>query len=299
MTPRQSTNHIIMCVPQGFCANPQTMATNAFQSGSNVEAVTVQTQARQEAIIFADQLIRTGVIITHYNGQAACPDDLFCNNWVSTDDDGSLIVYPMYAPNRRVERRADVRAFLQSIHSPAQDLSHYEGQNRALESTGSLCLDRMNRVAYVALSARADSDLLDEWADKTGYRVVRFDTQTRGGGPVYHTNVMLFIGTGYAGLCADIIVPKDRARVINTLQQTHEVVLITEDQMQQFCGNALEVQDMAGSRSLVMSAAARKAFTSDQIHVLQRYVHDIIAADLQTIETHGGGSARCMLMEVF
>ncbi len=296
---RQSTNHIMMCLPQAFCANPQTMASNAFQSPTDAAHTIVQAAAIIEADTLCHALLKAGVIVTRYHGQAVCPDDIFCNNWISAHADGTLFLYPMLAENRRLERRGDIIALLQSAHPHIHDMTAYEAQGKALESTGSLLLDRINRVAYVAQSSRADPDALQDWADQSGYRVVSFRTQTWGGQPVYHTNVMLAIGTGYAILCADIIVPEDRPRVIAALQATHEVVLITEDQMNNFCGNALEVQNTAGDRFLVMSSAAHAAMTQDQIAVLGRYVRDIIHADLKTIEAHGGGSARCMMLEVF
>ncbi len=289
----------MMCVPQAFCANPQTMATNTFQTHAFGIEVDTQAQALRESHALCLALVQAGVVVTHYRGQAGCPDDLFCNNWVSTHADGSVFTYPMHAPNRQLERRADVLTLLWATHPDYYDLSVYAAAGQALESTGSLVLDRINRRAYVALSARADAEVLQDWAHVSGYDLTTFRTQTRSGGPVYHTNVMLFIGTGYAGLCADIIVPEDRARVIAALQATHDAVLISEDQMQHFCGNALEVQNTDGARFLVMSSTAYHAFAADQVAAFKRHVTDILHADLKTIEAHGGGSARCMLLEVF
>lgn len=294
---RQSTNHIIMCLPRAFCANPQTMASNAFQTGH--PETPVQEAAVAEADGLCRTLLRAGVIVTRYTGQDRCPDDIFCNNWISTHGDGKLCLYPMHAPNRRLERRDDIVATLQATHPNVHDLTGYETQDKALESTGSLLLDRINHVAYVALSSRADPDVLHDWAVQMGYRVISFRTQTQAGQPVYHTNVMLAIGTGYAVLCADIIVPDDRARVVASLQQTHDMVMISEGQMNAFCGNALEVQNTAGDRFLVMSSAAHAALRGDQITALKSHVADILHSDLRIIEAHGGGSARCMMLEVF
>ena len=296
----QSTCHIAMCEPVKFYANPQTLADNTYQSGAEMgDLPAIQRTAVAEMHNFRDALTSHGVLVSTYRGQEGAPDDVFCNNWVSTDQDKSLIYYPLHVPNRRLERRADIMQWLEQTYRVQADLTHYEQKNAALESTGSLCLDRVNRIAYCALSQRADRHVVEDWAQQAGYTLHAFDTQTQSGKPVYHTNVMLFIGTAYAAVCADLIVAEDRQRVIDALAQTHEVILLSEEQIGHFCGNCLEVRSTDGKRYLAMSAQARAHFTPEQLARFAALTDGIIAADIATIERYGGGSARCMLLELF
>jgi hypothetical protein len=281
MTARfQSTSHIMMCEPVKFYANPQTMADNVYQSGDQVISIAdIQAKAVHEMRSLRDKLVSMGVLVSTYRGQPDCPDDIFCNNWVSTHADGGLVYYPMYVPNRRLERRADITAWLEKRYKVKADLTHFEADDLALESTGSLVLDRVNRLAYCALSQRAQLDVLQRWAVQTGYTPMPFRTQTEEGLPVYHTNVMMFIGSGYAGICPDVILPEDRETVLMSLAKTgHDVVTLSAPQVRQFCRSALLPQ---------------------QRDVFLRHVTDIISADIGTIEHYGGGSARCMLLELF
>lgn len=301
MTSRQqSPRHIMMCEPVKFYANPQTMADNVYQSGDQVISIAdIQMKAVHEMRALRDKLVSMGVLVTTYRGQAECPDDVFCNNWISTEDDGSLVYYPMHVPNRRLERRADIMQWLESRYRIKADLTAFENDNLALESTGSLVLDRIKRIAYCALSQRAQPQVLKTWAAKTGYTLVTFNTATEEGLPVYHTNVMMFIGSGYAGICPDLILPAEREAVLAQLARNHEIVTLSPQQIRSFCGNALEVRSTDENRYLVMSETARSALTAEQRDVFLKHVTDIISADIGTIEHYGGGSARCMLLELF
>lgn len=288
--------------PAGFLSNPQTQETNTYQAENPADLTNVQNAARREFRALRDQLVEKGVIVTTTLGRAACPDDVFCNNWVSTHAGKTgrrqMILYPMLADNRRTERRPELLDMLRQSYDVLLDLAAHENQGRFLESTGSLAMDRVNGRIYSALSARTDKALAEQAARALGYEIVFFDTRNHVGKPVYHTDVMMFIGTGYAGICADCIVPEQRRAVIDTLANTHEIVLLSMDQMRSFCGNALEVRGTGDQPFLVMSQQAHNALQADQKKILLTHVKEILSSDLKTIETYGGGSARCMLLEL-
>lgn len=284
--------------PAGFLSNPQTRETNTYQSENPADMAGMQNEARREFRAFRDMLVEKGVIMTTALGQAVCPDDIFCNNWVSTHAGGKMILYPMLAENRRTERRPELMDMLRQSYEILLDLSAHEQEGRFLESTGSLAMDRINGRIYCALSARTDRGLAEKAARALGYEIVFFDTRNHAGKPVYHTDVMMFIGTGYAGICADCIVPEQRKQVIDTLAKTHDVILLSMDQMRHFCGNALEVRGHQDAKMLVMSAQAHRALEADQKKIILSHVQEIVSSDLSTIEIYGGGSARCMLLEL-
>jgi hypothetical protein len=295
---KQSTRHIMVMEPVGFHSNPETKETNTYQFDDPSDLATVQRNAVLEFRRFRDILVDHGVFVTTIKGQAASPDDIFCNNWVSTLGDGTLVYYPMLAPNRQIERRPEIMKMLEDRYKVALDLSAYEREGRYLESTGSLWIDRVNKIVYSALSPRTDEGLAKLWCEKLGYELVTFNTRNHAGKPVYHTDVMMFIGTGYVGICAECILESDRARVLSKFSQTHEVIELTLPQLQSFCGNALELLGENNEPMLVMSKSAYQALTQAQITAFLKYVEKIIFADIQTIEKYGGGSARCMLLEL-
>ena len=181
----------------------------------------------------------------------------------------------------------------------ALDLSAHEEEGRFLESTGSLAMDRVNRKIYCALSARSDRGLAEKCAETMGFDILFFDTQNHVGKPVYHTDVLMFIGSGYAGICSECIVEQDRERVLESLSATHEIIDLSMDQLRSFCGNALEVRGIQDRKMLAMSAQAHAALRPDQTAIIEKYVTEIVSAPLDTIETYGGGSARCMLLELY
>lgn len=309
MTRRQSTNHIMMMEPKGFHANPQTKATNDYQADDpdSLKALAaVQEQAVLEFRALRDALVEHGVIVTTAQGALDSPDDVFCNNWVATDqplDGGNgrsiMALFPMLADNRKVERRPHLVEKLSQSFDMLVDLTSHENDGIALESTGALCMDRVNKVIYCALSERADKALAQQYADLAGYEIHFFDTANHVGKPVYHTDVLMYIGTGYVGLCTEVIVEADRQRIIDQISKTHEIIDLSMDQLASMCGNALEVRGTDDNLYLVMSAAAHQAMHEDQIKQIDKYVAGVISAPIPTIEKYGGGSARCMLLELF
>jgi len=292
---RQSTNHLMMLEPVDFRENPETRDTNAYQHKDDKSAADINAKAVKEFRAFRDTLIDHGVIVTTVKGQKGCPDDIFCNNIVSTHDQRRMVIYPMLAENRAKERRADVLDTIRKSYTDVLDFSPHRQHGKALESTGALCMDRLNKIAYMARSARSDEELAKLWCKTMGYTLLPFDTEHKGK-PVYHTDVVMWIGTGIAGICADVV--KDKG-VLTSLRKHREVIEFTPAQMEAFCGNALEVVGTEGHRMLVMSAAGAKALTAAQKKILGTHFKTIIEADIPTIEYYGGGSARCMLLELF
>lgn len=231
------------------------------------------------------------------------PDQVFPNNWVSFHADGTVILYPMLAENRRTERRMDVIAALEQHYgfeiNEIIDLTRFEHKERFLEATGSLCMDRVNRIAYACLSPRTDRMLLDRFGQRMGYEIEAFEATGRSGLAIYHTNVMMCIGERFALICADAIGDDaQRQRVLERLESTgHEIVTIDHPQMAQFAGNMLEIESRKGEKILAMSARAEDALDDAQKAALSRHTR-IVSARVDTIEDSAGGSVRCMLAEV-
>ena len=291
----QSTNHIFMLEPVAFRSNPETMDTNAFQHEDNKTAAEIQKKALSEFRAFRDLLVEHGVTVTTAKAAKGTPDDIFCNNWVSTHESRRMALYPMMAKNRRMERRRDLVELIRKGYADVLDFSAHEQHSKALESTGALCLDRVNKVAYSNVSKRSDEDVAKLWAKTFEYELVRFETDFEGQ-PVYHADVVMWIGTGVAGVCSKVI--KDKT-VIDRLSKTHDIVEFTNRQMQSFCGNSLEVVGRDGEKMLVMSSGGAKALTKAQKDQLGKYYKTIISPKIPTIEYFGGGSARCMMLELF
>lgn len=292
-----------MVEPAGFGANPETAGDNAFQSevpaGQTAE---VETRARAEFRALVEALEARGVEVVTFepSGNHRPPDSVFPNNWFSTHPDGSWVLYPMMAPSRRRERHSEIVTWLGSMYGDPVDLTAEESHGRYLEGTGSLVIDDPARVVYASRSSRTDAELVASWAERFGYRAVVFDSVDRDGRPIYHTNVVLTLGTGYAIVCAEAIEPPDsRRRVLAELAKSGRAVVEIElDQLHAFCGNALELAKPEGEPLLVMSERAWRALTAEQQAVLEGFA-EILRADIGTIETHGGGSARCMLAELY
>ncbi len=289
----------MMMEPAEFHSNPQTMETNQYQTLDPDDIAAIHKKALGEFRAFRDLLVEKGVIITTARGHNVCPDDIFCNNWVSSHSDNRMVLYPMLAENRRTERRPELLKILRRYYEVALDISDYENKGRFLESTGALVMDRVNRIAYCALSARADEELARRFAEVMDFDLVFFNTRNHAGSPVYHTDVLMFIGSGYTGICSECIVEEDRARVLESISATHDVIDLSMDQLRSFCGNALEVRGTGDGKMLAMSEAAYGALNEEQKNKIERYVPEIIHSDLRTIEKYGGGSARCMLLELY
>ncbi len=300
----QSTNHIMMMEPSGFQSNPQTRDTNQYQHDNSEDVGSINAKAIQEFRVFRDALIENGVMVTSVLGEVSSPDDIFCNNWISTHAAigavrQTMVLYPMLAENRRIERRPFLLDMLKGRYDIALDLSAEEQKGRFLESTGSLAFDRINGVIYCALSSRTDEGLARDVADYFGYDIEFFETENHAGKPVYHTDVLMFIGSGYAGICSSCILDKDKDRILKRLGGTHEIIDLSMDQLRSFCGNALEVRGQKDTKMLVMSETAHNALTLQQKEIVIKYVDRIVYSDLSTIEKYGGGSARCMLLEMY
>lgn len=290
-----------MVEPGGFRANPETAADNAFQAGGGDRVdPAVEAAARVEWAALRRLLEDRGIEVVVFPADGdETPDALFPNNWFSTHPDGTLVLYPMRAENRRRERRPPVVGWLRDRSARVIDLTGEERRGRALEGTGSLVVDERARRAYACASPRTSPELAAAWASRTGYGVRVFTARGPDGRAIYHTNVLLSVGEGFAVLCADVVEPAERESLRALLAEGgRDVVEITPEQMRDFCANALEVANAAGARYFVMSSRAAAALTPAQRARIEAHA-EIVHTDLSTIEAHGGGGARCMLAELY
>jgi hypothetical protein len=291
-----------MIRPVAFGFNTQTAESNAFQNRDDDQQA-VQQKAVQEFDVFVKVLRDNGVSVTVINDtpEPHTPDSIFPNNWVSFHDNGDIFLYPMQAGNRRLERREDIIRQLEETFKANHviDLSRFEAKNQFLEGTGSMVLDRENKIAYACLSPRTNAEVLKAFCDYTGYKAVTFDAFDQNGQAIYHTNVLMAIGSKFVVICLDSITnEQEKEAVISSLKSTgKEIIDITFDQMNHFAGNMLEVKSANGGSLVVMSQAAYNSLTSEQKVGLEKY-GKLVYADINTIETNGGGSARCMMAEV-
>jgi len=306
---KQNTSHLLMIRPIAFELNEQTALDNHYQH--EVEGLSdsrAQSLALQEFDDFVDKLRNAGVnvIVVNDTPESKTPDSIFPNNWISMHGNGAVVLYPMYAPNRRKERRMDVLNILTANGFRVDeviDLSPAENEERILEGTGSLVLDHENSIAYACLSHRTNEDELVNWAKLTNYSVVSFHALQALDGqllPIYHTNVMMSVGQELAIVCADSIKDEmERKLVLDSLTETgKEIMLISEAQKSSFAGNMLQVVNDKDERIMVMSNQAFESLNDEQISTIEK-TNRILHSSLETIETLGGGSARCMMAEVF
>lgn len=297
----QTTNNLLMIRPVDFKFNEQTASNNMFQQDSNEE--NVQEKALQEFDGFVLELRKNGVNVTVIDDtkQPETPDSIFPNNWISFHEDGTVVLYPMFSENRRLERRQDILEELSSSFNVGRviDLSNYETTNHFLEGTGSLVLDRKAKIAYACRSLRTSEEVITDFCAQTGYTSLLFNAIDGSGFPIYHTNVMMCIAEDFAVICLDAIPDlNQREEVIKSLRDNNKTVMdITIGQMNQFAGNMLQVKNDKNELLLVMSEQAFKSLTKEQIDLLETY-NKIVTAPITTIEKHGGGSARCMLAEI-
>ena len=297
-----------MVRPHSFRKNEETATNNHYQRDiEQASPEEIIERAQEEFDGFVDQLKAAGIEVVVFDEAEPheTPDALFPNNWISTHADGTVALYPMFAPNRRTERREDVPLVLEHQFGfdvrQIIDFTEFESHNKFLEGTGSIVLDRINRKAYAALSDRTDARALEHFCDQLDFEPVAFqafqtvDNQRL---PIYHTNVMMSIGSGYAVVCLDCIDSDDeRKQVVDAIAQDGlELIAITEEQVNQFAGNMLELTGDEGP-VLVMSASAYQSLVPGQIEKLQQHT-TLLHAPLPTIETCGGGSARCMIAEI-
>jgi hypothetical protein len=297
----QTTSHLLMIRPVNFGYNAETAVNNAFQVKEDND--NVQNKALNEFDAFVNLLRQNGVdiMVVDDTTEPHTPDSIFPNNWVSFHNDGNLLLYPMYAINRRAERKQHVldKVSEKFTISKMIDLSGYEKENIFLEGTGSMVLDRDNKIAYACLSPRTSEKALADFCQQTGYKSVLFHALDQNGQPIYHTNVMMCVGDRYVVICLDSIPDKkEKEHVVGAIKKTgKEIIEITLEQMNHFAGNMLQVQNQAGEKLLVMSTQAYESLTSEQREKLESF-NKIIHSTLTTIETNGGGSARCMMAEV-
>ena len=303
---QQIAPDVLMIRPVAFAGNPQTQASNSFQDRetSALDAAS-QTAALREFESLADALERAGVTVHIFDDtpEPHTPDAIFPNNWVSFHADGTVVLYPMMAENRRLERRLDVLEALSARHgfrtSRVIDLSRHEQTGRYLEGTGSLVLDRIHRVAYACVSPRTDLDVLGDFAQQLDYDVVAFEAHDASGAAIYHTNVLMSVGQRFAAVCTSAIREDERTAVLDTLHKSGRAIIeLTLEQMAAFAGNLLEVGSSRTGSVVAMSERAHAVLMPAQRKILESSAGAIVATAIPTIERLGGGSVRCMLAEI-
>ncbi|GAB3425212.1 citrulline utilization hydrolase CtlX [Niabella aquatica] len=297
-----TTSHILMIRPAAFAYNPQTAINNHFQKIS--APLNIHQKALEEFDGFVHILRAGGIDVTVIEDEPEphTPDAVFPNNWVSFHEDGTVVIYPMFAPNRQLERNKNSIATIKEsffIRS-TMDLTGYEKQGIFLEGTGSMVLDRDHYLAYACLSPRTCPTALYDFCDAMGYQPVLFNAFDAGGNEIYHTNVMMCIADQYAIICLESIRDTvQKQMLVSRLTETgKEIIEISRKQMNQFVGNMLQLENTAGDQLLVMSTRAFHSLHEDQVSLLRSF-NPIIHAPLNNIEDNGGGSARCMIAEIF
>ena len=301
-------NTVMMVRPVSFDLNEETADSNAFQIKERSEsAIEIRTRAIAEFEAMVTQLRDMGinVIVFDDTPEPHTPDSVFPNNWVSFHADGTVVLYPMQAKSRRLERRADfIEALQKEYHFDVSckiDLSPNEAKDVFLEGTGSMVLDGGKPIVYACLSSRTQADLLKRWCNLLNYRAITFDALDKNGKAIYHTNVMMCLGRNFAVAYLDAIPnPEQRSQFVAQLEKDgHQIVAIGLEQMNRFAGNMLQLQNEMGETVLVMSKQARNALNDSQLDILQSLNNHIVSPDVSTIERYGGGSVRCMMAEVF
>lgn len=297
----QTTSRLLMIRPVNFGFNAETAVNNAFQVAGNDAAA--QEKARQEFDDFVQLLQKNGVDVTVIEDslQPHTPDSVFPNNWVSFHEDGTVVLYPMFAANRRLERKpAVLETIARKFRITATiDLTDHEHEPAFLEGTGSMVLDRENKIAYACLSPRTDYFVLNEFCEKMGYTAEVFDAIDQNGQAIYHTNVMMCVADKYVVICLDAIAADHEKESVKAviIKSGKAIIPISYEQMNHFAGNMLQVNNDKGEKLLVMSSQAFQSLTKEQQQQLGAY-NTIIHSPLTTIETNGGGSARCMMAEL-
>ena len=304
----QITNKVLMIKPAKFYYNAQTAVNNAYQKNLQEDPSIVEKRAQDEFNSLVDKMKEVGIDVDVIQDTSTphTPDSIFPNNWFSSHQDNTLIVYPMFAENRRLERVK----FLPSLKNifvnesvNIIDLTSFEKENKFLEGTGALVLDRVNKIAYCSLSPRANEEVLKEFCNLTNYKAIKFhsvqnfnNTET----PIYHTNVMMGVTEKFVVICLESIKDsKERELVKNSiLDSGKEIIEISLDQVLKFCGNVLELKNSQEKRYTLMSKSAFEGFTETQLNIIRKS-SEIIYSDISTIEVYGGGSVRCMIAELF
>lgn len=300
--PLQTTDTVLMVRPVAFGFNEETAVNNAFQKKG--KEADIPDLARKESDSYIELLEENGItVITVEDTQEPhTPDSVFPNNWFSTHDDGTLVLYPMFAKNRRLERKPSALEAIQENFDVKRtiDLTHYEEEGMFLEGTGSMVLDRVNKIAYACRSPRTSETVLEDFCNQLGYTPILFDAADANGTQIYHTNVLMNIGSEIAVVCMESITdPEERSKVRESLENTGKTIVeITFDQMGHYAGNMLEVHNKKGEPCLIMSQTAFNSLSDEQIEFLKSRM-TLISPALDCIEENGGGSARCMIAEIF
>ncbi|MFT4552945.1 MAG: hypothetical protein ACI9S8_001577 [Chlamydiales bacterium] len=297
----QACTSVLMIRPVSFCGNLETLSTNAFQKKDHgLSLGEIQSRALEEFDNYV-KILRSHDVLVHTfedNSETHTPDSIYPNNWLSVHPDGKILTYPMATESRRLERRSDIIDFIKGHYqiTDHHDLGHYASEGRYLEGTGSVVFDYPHKRAYACLSARTDQGLFEELCEYLEYEAISFRAVDAKLTAIYHTNVMMHVGESCAVVCLEVVPDfGEREKILSSLRETgHEVLLISLDQMKSFCANILEVSNHNGEVLLLMSEQARKAYTKQQLRLLEKNTK-ILSTSLQTIESAGGGGARCML----
>lgn len=305
MKKQQTTSNLLMVRPSNFGFNEETAQNNAFQTkDESLSQEQISEKARVEFDNFVQLLrgIGVNVVVAEDSATPIKPDAVFPNNWVTMHADGTMILYPMFAQARRLERDENIIQLIENqfVVKTKIHLEQYESVEKYLEGTGSMILDRANEIVYACLSVRTDLALLDELCDILHYKRVAFTAVDGNGQDIYHTNVLMGLGETFVVICLETI--RDEAERLNLIKlfelTNKEIIEISLAQMMLFAGNMLQVRNEEGDTFLVMSDQAYNSLNTAQINHIQRHTH-IIFSDIKTIETYGGGSARCMMAEIF
>lgn len=295
------TSTILMIRPVSFGFNEQTAESNVFQHNDYGKHVQEQALAEFDAFVQTLRDNKLEVIIVNDTPNPHTPDSIFPNNWVSFHESGEVYLYPMQAENRRLERRDDIIEYLKKefMVTKVDDLSYFEKQNKFLEGTGSMVLDRQNKLAYACISPRTNVEVINEFCKVSGYKAILFHAVDQNGVAIYHTNVLMCMGEQFVIICLDAIPDEEEKTVLKSsfAHTNKQIIEISQQQLNQFAGNMLELENKNGERLLIMSARAYHSLQPIQVKTLEKYCK-IINADLEMIEKIGGGSARCMIAEV-
>lgn len=291
-----------MIQPVHFSFNAETAVNNSFQNKSDQSNVQAKAREEFERFIAVLRAHDINVTVAEDTPNPHTPDSIFPNNWISFHSDGSICLYPMFAINRRLERKPSVLSVIQEkfIINHTNDFTAYEKDELFLEGTGSMVLDRENKIAYACLSPRTNQQVLDEFCKTMQYEAVSFVAVDEAGAPIYHTNVMMCVADDYVVICLDSIKDSNQQLLVkqSIINSGKIIIEISFNQMNHFAGNMLQVHNTSGEKFLVMSSQAYNALTPEQIATIQSF-NKIIHSDITTIETNGGGSARCMMAEIF
>ena len=300
---KQSPSAVVMIRPHQFTPNPETEADNSFQQkNASIESAKLAEQAHHEVTLAAKTLSEHGITVHLFEDEGTkTPDSVFPNNWFSTHLDGSMALYPMYCPNRRAERRTDVTEFLANQYrvDKSVDYSYLEDKNSFLEGTGSMVLDHQNRIAYAVKSKRMDEPALNLFCEEFDYKPMAFNAQDKTGVAIYHTNVLMCVATDFVMIALEMIKGSDeRALVKQTITESGKVIVeLTEPQIEQFAGNALELEseqlESESGKLLAISQTAVDTLTNEQLNTIEQFV-EVVPLKVKTIEL-AGGSVRCML----